>query len=404
MSIRILFVDDEPLLLSGLQRSLRPLRKEWSAAFAEGGEEALELLARQPFEVIVTDMRMPGMDGAALLNEVMRLYPDMLRLVLSGQSDLESVVKSAGVTHQYLAKPCSIEVLRDAVNRAVALHQLLADTSLKQLLSRLHSIPSVPPLYVELMNSVKSNQATIEKVSAIIQKDMGMSAKVLQLANSALGAAGRVTSTADAVVYLGLDAIRTLLLSLHAFSEFRPRQGSVFSLQSLWQHSLATGALAERIMQTLPADGGMHESMRMIGLLHDVGRLVLAANLPDAFDRAYQLAEEKHVPHWEAEREVFGATHAEVGAYLIGLWGLPEPIVEAVVYHHAPAKCPHPGSAMLTALHVADALASAKVEYDAAVHHPEPDVQYLAGMRLADRLPEWRELALQADAEEVSCG
>jgi putative nucleotidyltransferase with HDIG domain len=404
MSIKILFVDDEPLLLSGLQRSLRPLRKEWNTAFAAGGEEALAMLAHEPFNAIVTDMRMPGMDGAALLNEVMRLYPDMLRLVLSGQSDLESVVKSAGVTHQYLSKPCSIELMRDAVNRAVALHQLLGDSALKQLLSRLHSIPSVPPLYVELMSCVKSNDATIEKVSAIIQKDMGMSAKVLQLANSALGAAGRVTSTADAVVYLGLDAIRTLLLTLHAFSEFQPSAGSAFCMQSLWRHSLATGVLAERIIQTLPADGGVHESMRMIGLLHDVGRLVLAANLPENFDRAYQLAEEKQVPHWETEKEVFGATHAEVGAYLIGLWGLPEQIVEAVAYHHSPSNCPHPGSAMLTSLHVADSLASLALEYDGAVHHPEPDVQYLAGMNLADRLPEWRELSFQANAEEVACG
>ena len=404
MSIRILFVDDEPLLLSGLQRSLRPLRKEWNAAFAAGGEEALAMLARQPFDVIVTDMRMPGMDGAALLNEVMRLYPDMLRLVLSGQSDLESVVKSAGVTHQYLSKPCSIEVMRDAVNRAVALHQLLGDSALKQLLSRLHSIPSVPPLYVELMSCVKSNEATIEKVSAIIQKDMGMSAKVLQLANSALGAAGHVTSTADAVVYLGLDAIRTLLLTLHAFSEFRPSAGSAFCMQSLWRHSLATGVLAERIIQTLPADGGVHESMRMIGLLHDVGRLVLAANLPEVFDRAYQLAEEKQLPHWEAEKQVFGVTHAEVGAYLIGLWGLPERIVEAVAYHHSPSNCPHPGSAMLTSLHIADSLASVGLEDDGSVHHPQPDVQYLAAMNLADRMPEWREISLQADAEEVTCG
>lgn len=403
MSIRILFVDDEPLLLSGLQRSLRPLRKEWNAAFAAGGEEALAMLAREPFDVIVTDMRMPGMDGAALLNEVMRFYPDVLRLVLSGQSDLESVVKSAGVTHQYLAKPCSIGALRDAVNRAVSLHQLLADISLKQLLSRMHSIPSVPPVYVELMNCVKSNEASIEKVSAIIQKDMGMSAKVLQLANSALGAAGHVTSTADAVVYLGLDAIRTLLLTLHAFSEFQPRAGSNFCMQSLWRHSLATGALAERIIQTLPADSGAHGCMRMIGLLHDVGRLVLAANLPETFDRAYRLAEEKQVTHWEAEKEVFGATHAEVGAYLIGLWGLTEQIVEAVAYHHSPSKCPHPGSAMLTSLHVADSLVAA-VAHDTAVHCPEPDLQYLAGMNLADRLPEWRALSAQTDAEEVACG
>jgi len=404
MSIRILFVDDEPLLLSGLQRSLRPLRKEWNAAFAAGGEEALAVLEREPFDVIVTDMRMPGMDGAALLNEVMRLYPDTLRLVLSGQSDLESVVKSAGITHQYLSKPCSIETLRNAVNRAVSLHQLLADTALKQLLSRLHSIPSVPPLYLELMSCVKSNEASIERVSAIIQKDMGMSAKVLQLANSALGAAGRVTSTADAVVYLGLDAIRTLLLTLHAFSEFQPGAASNFCMQSLWHHSLATGVLAERIIQTLPADGGAHGSMRMIGLLHDVGRLVLAANLPETFERAYQLSAEKRASHWEAERETFGATHAEVGAYLIGLWGLPEQIVESVAYHHSPSRCPHPGSAMLTALHVADSLASAMPGSDAAFHDPEPDMEYLASMNLADRLPEWRELSVQANAEDVACG
>jgi len=404
MSVRILFVDDEPLLLSGLQRSLRPLRKEWNAAFAAGGEEALAMMANEPFDVIVTDMRMPGMDGAALLNEVMRKYPDTLRLVLSGQSDLESVVKSAGVAHQYLSKPCSIEILRDAVNRAVSLHQLLADSSLKQLLSQLHSIPSVPPLYIELMNCVKSNEATIEKVSAIIQKDMGMSAKVLQLANSALGATGRVASTADAAAYLGLDAIRTLLVTLHAFSEFQPSGASNFSMPDLWHHSLITGALAERIIQTLPADGSANASMRMIGLLHDVGRLVLAANLPAAFERAFELSTQKSVPHWNAEAEVFGATHAEVGAYLIGLWGLPEQIVEAVAYHHAPARCPHPGSAMLTALHVADALVSEKCEYEDATRHPEPDDEYLTAMGLKDRLPEWRALAAQQDVEEFADG
>jgi len=144
--------------------------------------------------------------------------------------------------------------------------------------------------------------------------------------------------------------------------------------------------------------------MRTIGLLHDVGRLVLAANLPELFDRAYQLGERKQVPHWEAEKEVFGATHAELGAYLIGLWGLPEHIVEAVAYHHSPSKCPHPGSAMLTSLHVADSLASVGLEHEGAVHHPEPDVQYLVAMNLGDRLPAWRGLSLQADAEEVACG
>jgi HD-like signal output (HDOD) protein len=406
MTIRILFVDDEPLILDGLQRSLRPFRKEWAAAYATGGEEALSMLEREPFDVIVTDMRMPGMDGAALLGEVTRRYPDVLRMVLSGQSDLESVVKSAGATHQYLTKPCSIQVLRDAVNRTVSLRQLLANAALKQVVSRMRSIPSVPPLYVELMNCLKSNDGSLEMASAIIQKDMGMSAKVLQLANSGLfGAPGRIGSTPEAVTYLGLDTIRTLLLSLHASSEFEAPEGpSHFCMQSLWSHSLLTGALAERIVQSLPAAAGANIDMRTIGLLHDTGRLVLAANLPESFERVCQLAAKKGVPHWEAEREEFGTTHAEVGAYLFGLWGLPESMVEAVAYHHSPSKCPHPGPPMLTALHLADILSSEVCTTEAPSHGGQPDLEYLAVMGVSDRLPEWRELARQIAAEEAPGG
>jgi len=173
MNIRILFVDDEPLILQGLERSLRPLRKEWQAAYATGGEEALALLEKGPFDVIVTDMRMPGMDGAALLDQVTRRYPDIVRMVLSGQSDVESVIKSAGVTHQYLSKPCSIDALKDAVNRAVSLRQLLTNASLKQVVSRMGSIPSVPPLYLELTNCLKSKDGSLERAIAIISKTWG---------------------------------------------------------------------------------------------------------------------------------------------------------------------------------------------------------------------------------------
>ena len=405
MSIRILFVDDEPLILQGLERSLRPLRKQWQAVYATGGEEALSLMGGEPFDVIVTDMRMPGMDGAALLEHVTRRYPDVVRMVLSGQSDLESVIKSAGVTHQYLAKPCSIEALKDAVNRAVSLRQLLANASLKQVVSSMRSIPSVPPLYVELTNCLKSKEGSLEKASAIIQKDMGMSAKVLQLANSGLfGAPGRISKASEAVTYLGLDTIRALLVTLHAFSEFQRGGPSNFCVQSLWRRSLWTGTLAERIVQSLPATANSSIDMRTIGLLHDSGRLVLAANLPESFERVCRLAAEKSIPEWEAEREVFGTTHAEVGAYLFGLWGLPEPIVEAAAYHHLPSQCPHPGPVMLTALHVADILASEMEPGGTYSHGAQPDFEYLAGVGADGRLPEWRELARRMADEEAPHG
>jgi putative nucleotidyltransferase with HDIG domain len=404
MSVRILFVDDEVRVLDGLKRSLRPLRHEWTTAFATGGEEALSVLAREPFDAIVTDMRMPGMDGAALLNEAAARYPDVLRLVLSGQSDLESVVKSASVTHRYLAKPCSMEALKDAINRVVALRDLLAASSLKQLVLGTGSIPSVPPLCRELTNCLKSPKASIEMAGAIIQKDMGMTAKVLQLVNSPFfGAAGRITNAADAVVYLGLDTIRTLALTLRAFSEFEPGGATSFSIQDLWRHSLATAVLAERILKSLETGTAPeYGQIRVAGLLHDIGRLLLAANVPDGYEQARRLAEEKQIVHWEAEEQVFGSTHAEAGAYLLGLWGLPEPVVQAVAYHHTPARCPRPAPPILTALHVADSLEYLMREPESGAPESRIDRQYLSDAGLDGRLEEWRELCRSVTREEFS--
>lgn len=117
MKIKILFVDDEPMVLQGLQRVLRPLRNEWETAFANSGQEALEKLSQEPFDVIVTDMRMPGMDGGQLLTRVKERYPHMVRIILSGQADKTMVMKSVKPAHQYLAKPCDDATLRASLQR-----------------------------------------------------------------------------------------------------------------------------------------------------------------------------------------------------------------------------------------------------------------------------------------------
>ena len=116
MAKRILFVDDESMVLSGLQRSLRLMRSEWEMVFAPGGNEALAAMDLQPFDIIVTDMRMPGMDGAQLLEEVQRRSPQTLRMVLSGQSDRETILRSVNPAHQFISKPCEGEELKSQVD------------------------------------------------------------------------------------------------------------------------------------------------------------------------------------------------------------------------------------------------------------------------------------------------
>ena len=104
--MRVIFIDDEPNILSGLKRILRPLRNEWQMEFKDGGQAALESLAETPCDVVVSDMKMPGMDGAQLLSAVKDQYPNSIRIALSGETDSHMIYRCVQHAHQYLAKPC----------------------------------------------------------------------------------------------------------------------------------------------------------------------------------------------------------------------------------------------------------------------------------------------------------
>jgi len=392
MKKRILFVDDEPNVLAGLQRMLRPLRGEWEVTFAQSGPEALEKLAAAPFDVVVSDMRMPGMDGAALLAEVRQRYPGTVRIVLSGHSDKEMILRSVGPAHQYLAKPCDAETLKDTISRACALRNLLADESLKQVIAQMPSLPSLPAVYAELTRTLNSPDASVQAVGRIIASDVGMTAKILQLVNSAFfGLRRHVSSPAEAAVLLGLETIKALVLSVQVFSEFRAAQLEGFSLEALWKHSLATGAGAKQLAADEKSDGKLVDCALMAGLLHDAGKLVLAAHLGPRYGQTIAAARERGLPLWQAERETLGTTHAEVGAYLLGLWGLPDPIVEAIAFHHEPGRCLAQSFGTLTAIHVADFL-DHEMRPEACQTVPSPvDVAYLSRIGAADRLNRWRE-------------
>jgi putative nucleotidyltransferase with HDIG domain len=390
---KILFVDDEPSLLDGLRRMLRPLRHEWQVEFASSGQKALETLATASFDVLVTDMRMPAMDGAQLLQEVRNSYPQIVRIVLSGQCDEETVLRSVGAAHQYLAKPCDAESLKATVNRACALRDLLANDKLKGMLSRMQSLPSLPALYLEVKRELQSPDPSIQTVGQIIAQDMGMAAKILQMVNSAFfGLPCRVSSIIQAVSLLGLETTRALVLSAHVFSQFEHTRVKNLSIEALWAHSLATGALAQQVAKAERSEHWVLELYRTAGLLHDTGKLVLASCLPDDYGAVIEMAQVGNVAICEAERETFGSTHAEIGAYLLGLWGLPDAIVEAVAWHHRPNDCPAGTFGLLTAVHVANALTHQRPGCDGQSAVALVDTDYLDRLGLTARLPIWQNL------------
>jgi HD-like signal output (HDOD) protein len=390
MKSQVLFVDDEVLILQGLQRSMRVMRNEWEMTFVDNAAAALAFMEKQPVDVIVSDMRMPAMNGAQLLGEVMKRYPKTVRLILSGHADQDLILQCVGSTHQFLSKPCDPEQLRATVTRAMALESKLKNERLQQLVGQMEHLPSVPSLYSEIVDKMHDPETTLEDIGAIIAKDIGMTANILKLVNSAFfGLRRQVASPAEAVAYLGLDTIKSLVLSTHAFSKFATLQVEGFSLTQLWDHSMQTAAAAKRLVQVELNDRKLMDEAFVSGLLHDAGKTALAFNFPDQYGKILERAKSGGVDFLQVECETFGASHADVGGYLLGLWGLPTPVVEAIALHHQPMLTATDSFTPLTAVHVANAIINART-----AREPEVDAGYLERLKLTDRLNGWRETIL----------
>lgn len=388
---RILFVDDEPRVLEGIQRMMRGMREEWDMVFAPSGPEALAIMQKEPCEVVVSDMRMPGMDGAKLLSEIKNLYPETVRIILSGHSDSAFVMKSIRAAHQYLHKPCDPAVLKSVVKKACTLRNLLADEKLKGMIGRMETLPSLPSLYSEIMDELQSPKASLQQVGRIISKDVGMTAKILQLVNSAFfGLKRRISDPTQAVSLLGLDTIKALVLTTEIFAQFPQGKAFPLPLDLLWRHSFHTGILAKAIAEKEGQNKGVAEDAFMAGLLHDLGKLILAVNWGDSYLGVHRLAEEKKILLWQAERDHWGFSHSEVGAYLVGLWGLPDSILEGLAFHHCPGRYPGEGFHVPLAVHVANALQHQQGN-PVPERNPRLEEEYFARCGFLDRLGGWEE-------------
>jgi putative nucleotidyltransferase with HDIG domain len=331
---RILFVDDDLRFLEALRVGLLPRADTWSMTFVESGARALEELERSPQDVLVADVRMPGMDGAQLLRTVRERWPDTVRIVLSGAAELGDVVRLLPVAHQYLSKPCLARRLEEVIERSLDLRALLSRSVLRALLGGTDRLPAQPRVFSRLQVAMANEKISTREVSRIIRADAMVTAKVLQIVNSAFfRPARRVTSIEQAVTYLGFPAVRNLAMCAEVFAH-RPGKGSVapLNLERLQEHSNRVAA----VVHALTSELAWNDDAVLSALLHDIGYWVLVQERPRDLEKALEVAISERIPMYEAETRVLGASHAEVGAYLLGLWGLPYPIVEAVARHHTP--------------------------------------------------------------------
>ena len=296
--------------------------------------------------------------------------------------------------HQFLQKPIDATAIRAALDRATLVDRLFREPKVQSLVSKLRTFPSRPTVYVEVMRELRSIDCSPHVVGELVSRDLAISTKLLQITNSAFyGFSQRVSNPSDAVLLLGVETTASLVLGIEAFARLDNVKLHYFSTDQVWKHCQAVADSARAVADSLSPEAGIVHDTFTAGLLHDIGKLALAVNFEEEYRHALNEARAKNVPAWEVEKEMFGATHAEAGAYLLSLWGLPASVIEAVASHHLPAReLPHVFNPAI-AVHLANALDYADNSRRSGFPEFRMDLEYPGELGLQERIEEIRELA-----------
>ena len=387
-SKRILFVDGDETQSQLLARQVSASDVDWDTLFLTSTEKALAALDEDSFDVVVADLHLPSKNEGGFLAEVMARHPKIARLIVSDPADQALAMGAAGVVHQYVPKPCEVAVLKGAVGRAGDLEASIRRDRIMEIVARMDRLPSLPSLYIKVVEKLKDPEVSLEDVGEIIGHDIAMTAKILKLVNSAFfGLRRQISSPVEAVNYLGLDTVKGLVLSIHAFAQFDADALGSLALEAVWNHSMQTAVCCKMIAGIEGLKGRMRDESFVAGMLHDTGKLVLASNEPERYVQALETAPEIGIAR--AEEAVFGVNHADIGGHLFALWGLPVPVVDAVEFHHDPLNSPETELSTLTLVHASNAIVTRHHEEVTTPGSNRPDEAYLEQLGLHDRYAEW---------------
>ena len=396
---RILVVDDDAARAAALVAVLNGAAKHWLIETALSGRGALAALTARKFDMLITDLHVAGLGSGALLATTAIEHPDVVRFVRSTPRG-ERPMLAAACAHQFVAEPVDADAVVAQVARAFVLREGLAAPELRAIVGRMTAIPTLPALYTAVVSELQRLHVSTQRIGALVSDDPAISAKVLQLVNSPFfGCQMRISDPAQAVQRLGLETVRGLVLSTHVFETFRRPTRGVLNMEHLWQHAATVSALAGSLAQVDGAPDDVVQDARTAGLLHDVGKLLLVATLPIVAMRVNDRALRENRATVEIERDELGVTHAELGGYLLGLWGLPDAIVEATAWHHYPPSEAPVGSSALSFVVAANVLAAAQQPMTAEADSASL-MSRLAGVLepfgLGGRATEWLDWTLEA--------
>lgn len=335
MKTRVLFVDDEIEILDSFRTMLYQYNNEYEFFFASNGPEGLDIINENQIDIVISDMVMPGMDGLAFLIQVEKKCPKIIRIVLSGYSDYEKALMSTKVAHQYLLKPCDPDEIIKLLIRINKIKNYLIDDNVIKLVNTVESLPVLPDIYKKIDIELKKEDASIDKISNMISKDIALTAKILQIVNSAFfSIPAEIRTINNAVNFLGLNIIKSIVLGIKILDYNNFKQEDIHFIKKLWDHSFKVALGSSNLLRNEKQDRITSENAYMIGLLHDLGKIIMLSN-KGYVDSILALEKQSPVEFYKIEKELFGISHSEIGAYLTGIWGLDENIVDAIAKHHA---------------------------------------------------------------------
>jgi HD-like signal output (HDOD) protein len=391
---RMLIVDGDLVTLKKVQSDLSQLRSDWQIDLAENGRLAWDRLQQSEFDALVCGPKLQGMNCLELLERARDHQPSQFRLASTDRAEQDAALRLLGIAHQVVAYPLDAPSLVARISRAFELRTKLEDAQIRAVLAQIHKLPSLPPLYLELLEELRDEEVSVSRISQLVSRDLGMSTKMLQLVNSAyFGIPHAVQRMEEAVTYIGIDMLRVLVLTLQVFSLFDVSRVKGFSFDKLWKHSWRVGALARKIAAIEGWEQNRADEAFMSGLLHDLGKLLLVTGLAPRYQEVAHEMEKVLMPDWEAEQKVLGVTHADLGAYLLSMWGLPDPVVETVLWHHQPGAVSDSELTQVALVHIANAIDHGTMLPRAILELGWLDCKLLEKLGLTGQFTRWQEIA-----------
>ena len=394
-------VDDQTPVLETAVLILRMVDREWEVVGFKDPLEALAAVKIKPPDLILSDQLMPGMQGSQLLERVRAVSPTTIRVIMSGYVALNKLTLITSA-HQYIAKPFDASKLRELVRRSFAAQERVVNAGLQTVVTALSSIPSLPQVHQSLLHELEDDRTGSTAIARMVAEDPGLSQKALQLANSPLFGKGYlITSPVDAVMCLGTDMIAAIVLSQNLFRHYEATKRPEMDLTRVWSHCWETACLAQHICRERRLASKIGDEAFLAGLMHEIGRFILIDNFPDQFKAACDGARAAKMPLTVRLRETFQAAPAQVGAYVLELWGLPPSVVSAIGELDSPENDQGNGFTMTSALYIADHIASARFPADSFPVEPWKK-EYLKSIGCAEDVATWEQFFSRTTGEVVA--